>query len=466
MNKIERILALSLLVVAVGLGGFRFYSVFINGTKLLPTEGGVYTEAIAGEVKFLNPITAQNDAEQSTMRLIFSGLVKVTDQNTILPDLAESWEVSADGKRYVFHMRHDALFSDGNPVTAADVAFTIASIEDNDTMSPLQKTWANVIVETPDDYTLQLTLPTVYGPFIYNCTFGVLPAHLTSDEFAKTIVGSGPYSYRKFKKAKDSTKITEIELAKNPFYYGEKPYIKTLKLRYFDDKVTAKSEYEKDSSINSLYGVSTEVGQKLDFASSRRLGLVANLRNQKMQDGTLRQAVFQGTALATNTKVSLTALDVPLQHEQAEKIKESLKAANIDLEINYLVAAKFQEAITNKSYELILYVFDFGYDRDPYVFWHSSQANALNLSGWNNKDTDILLEDARMMTDTAARNQKYDQFGTTITAQNLVKYYEPVLYNFSIKGNIKGVSPVIGTQPYSRYFGMSQWFITEVRTGK
>ena len=56
---------------------------------------------------------------------IFSGLVKLDPALKIVPDIAESWDISADGKTYTFHLRKDAGFQDGKKVTAADVKYSI-----------------------------------------------------------------------------------------------------------------------------------------------------------------------------------------------------------------------------------------------------------------------------------------------------------------------------------------------------
>ncbi|MCX6808893.1 MAG: ABC transporter substrate-binding protein [Candidatus Berkelbacteria bacterium] len=464
MSKFERILCLIFLAIALSSLAYKCYHVYLANTKTIPSDRGTYTEAIVGEVKFLNPISAQNDAEKSTSKLLFSGLVRVVDQNTVLPDLAKSWEVASDGIKYTFHLNPDLKFSDGAPLTSADIAYTIESIQSPDSKSPLQATWENVVVAPVDDNTIEFDLPSAYGPFIYSCNFGILPAHLTSDDFSRKLVGSGPYKYEKFNKT--GTTINQIELERNDNYYGDRPLLETIKLKFYSDKDTAKSEYEKSKSIDALFGADSNVGNKFDFTSSRSLALIANLRDDKLKDQTVRQAIFEGKALANPASLTLTSLDIPAQREKATELQSNLKNSNINLDLKFLSASQYQDAITNKSYELIFYVFDFGADRDPYAFWHTSQISNLNLAGWSDKSTDILLEDARMILDSAARNKKYDQFFDTIKTKDVIKFYDPVLYNFEIKDNVKTVDLVKGNQPFSRYFGENSWYVGEKRVRK
>ena len=464
MSKPERIMAIVLICGAVIFSSLKFYYSYLDHTVAAADIGGKYHEVVVGEIKFLNPIAAQNETEKAVSRLIFSGLVQVIDQNRIESDLARSYEVSPDGLVYTFHLREDAHFSDGNPVTANDVAYTIDSIKAPESKSPLQKTWSGVAVSVIDDLTLELRPPNVYGPFIYNCNFGVMPAHLTSDEFAKQLVGSGPYRYKKA--TKESLEIKEINLTRSESYYGMKPYIRDLKITFASDKSKAQTLYEKDEDIDAIYGTSSSIGQKYDYVSSRRLALLVNLRLPQFQDASLRQGIFGTEVLATPVNLSLTTLDLSPQKEKAQEIQREFQARNINLEITYLNPIKYQEAIHAKNYALLLHGFDFGYDRDPYKYWHSSQMGEMNLTGWSQRESDILLEDARMIIDGTERNKKYDQFYDSIAKENIIHFSEPIVLNFSLKDTIKGERVFVGNQPYSRYLMMNKWYVTEKRVQK
>ncbi|NDB70749.1 MAG: ABC transporter substrate-binding protein, partial [Methylocystaceae bacterium] len=359
---------------------------------------------MVGEVKFLSPVTAQTDAEKSIAKLMFRGLVKITDANTITPDIAESYTVSDDGKTYTFKLRSNVMFSDGQPLTANDVAYTISLIQTPELKSPMYKTWASIDPEVVDPTTITLTLPNAYGPFIYNCDFGIVPSHLTSEEFAKKIVGSGPYQF--VKSAKDGAKINEVDLTVNGSYYSTKPHITDLKLNIYAADTDAIKQFAMTPGANGLFGADQNQGQSLDFNSSRRLGLIFNVRKDSLKDLATRQKILSGAHLDSPINLTLTTLNLPTQQRKAEELRARFATQNINLNLNYESTAALQDKLLKKDYELLLYGFDFGFDRDPYIYWHTSQLNALNLAGFSDKKLDILMEDARMLPDQAQRNVK------------------------------------------------------------
>jgi ABC-type oligopeptide transport system substrate-binding subunit/class 3 adenylate cyclase len=76
-----------------------------------------------GDPLTLDPGLAADEGSGLFVEQLFSGLVDITPENSIVPDVAVSWEVSEGGRAVVFHLRHDVLWSDGVPVTAHDFAY-------------------------------------------------------------------------------------------------------------------------------------------------------------------------------------------------------------------------------------------------------------------------------------------------------------------------------------------------------
>lgn len=464
MSKKERIIAFLLFAVALSLIGYKYYKNYVSETVSVADVGGTYSEAMVGEVKFLSPITAQNDAEKSIAKLLFRGLVKVYNQNEIVPDLAESYTISTDGKQYVFVLKKGLKFSDGQPLTANDISYTIDSIKTPELKSPLYKSWESVEVTVVDENTIQFDLPTAYGPFIYNCDFGIIPAHLSTDEFSKKLIGEGPYQFSK--SVKDGTKIKEMVLITNSNYHDKKPYIDSINLTLFGQKEDAAKAFKLGESYTGIFGAESDSGVKSDYVSSRSLGLILNIRDDKLKDAGVRQKILENGTFDSYPELSLTTLDIPIQKAKAEELKKRFESQGIKITLDIYNAVTLQSKIENKDYELLLYGFDFGYDRDPYPYWHSSQVNAFNLSGWSDKTTDILMEDARMLPDIALRNDKYNQIFDTIKKQYLAEFYEPVSYDFYIKNSLHGVNTISGTQASSRFDQIEQWYLKEKRVKK
>jgi peptide/nickel transport system substrate-binding protein len=93
----------------------------------------------------LNPLNAVSQAQWTTFASIYSTLCMSDPQNqTFAPDLAESWDIAADGSSYTFHLRNNARWHDGAPVTAADVEYTYTMALHPDTTSNLAGQFAGI----------------------------------------------------------------------------------------------------------------------------------------------------------------------------------------------------------------------------------------------------------------------------------------------------------------------------------
>ncbi|MCA9976718.1 MAG: hypothetical protein KC413_13240, partial [Anaerolineales bacterium] len=89
-----------------------------------PAPGGTFVEGVVGAPRFLNPLLSDsNPVDQQLVSLIFDGLTRYDENGRIAPALAQSWQVSDDGLTVTFTLRDDAVWQDGEPVTANDVAF-------------------------------------------------------------------------------------------------------------------------------------------------------------------------------------------------------------------------------------------------------------------------------------------------------------------------------------------------------
>ncbi|OQA02631.1 MAG: Oligopeptide-binding protein AppA precursor [bacterium ADurb.Bin400] len=149
-----------------------------------------------------------------------------------------------------------------------------------------------------------------------------------------------------------------------------------------------------------------------------------------------------------------------------DELKTKLGRQNIELQVQSLGMVQLREVIDSKTYELLLYGFDFSRDRDPYLFWHSSQVERLNFAGYADRDSDIFLEDARGITDRATRDAKYNEFYEKLANEFVVIYYDPLSYVYVTDSKIKNIKPITGYEAASRYSQVNEWYIKERRTRK
>ncbi|WP_210495595.1 ABC transporter substrate-binding protein [Microvirga antarctica] len=164
-------------------------------------------------------------------------------------DLAEKWDVSADGKVYTFHMRKNVKWHDGEPVTSADVKFTYDTIIAK--KYPYSTFLRNVeSIETPDPDTVILRMKTVDVSVIPMMAQAaqwwgkIYPKHLWEkvDGFDKgdnvlKPIGSGPFKFVRMEPG-------SVELAANPDYFRGKPAVDRVIIKHVTDANVARAEFD------------------------------------------------------------------------------------------------------------------------------------------------------------------------------------------------------------------------------
>lgn len=167
-----------------------------------PTPAAGHVEGVLGRPSSITPLTARTQVDRDLVALLFRGLVRAGPGSTMLPDLAERWSVEAKGARWTFHLRDDAFWHDGVPVTSADVVFTVRSLQDPGYAGPLAATWARVSVAAPDARTVRFELGDPVGSFLEATALPLLPAHildgfpvdsLADHDFARHPTGNGAF---------------------------------------------------------------------------------------------------------------------------------------------------------------------------------------------------------------------------------------------------------------------------------
>jgi peptide/nickel transport system substrate-binding protein len=244
---------------------------FLWVTDAIPEQGGEYTEALIGSPRFINPILAQtSDVDLDLSRLVFSGLMRYEETGTLIPDLAQTHEISADGLTYTFVIREGVLWHDGEKLSVDDIIFTIASIQDPEFKSPLSRSFRGVAAEKIDDRTVKFTLKEPFAPFLGLLTVGILPEHLwynipaaTADlaELNKKPVGTGQWQFENSKKDSNGI-VRSYTFTKNPNYYGTKPYINTVTFKFYGDTISAVEAF-KSKNVKGLAYVPQELRGEL-----------------------------------------------------------------------------------------------------------------------------------------------------------------------------------------------------------
>lgn len=268
--------------ILVSFGGLAFVGVlgvvillYLNNTKIIPSSGGEYAEGIVGYPRFINPLYIQaNEVDRDLATLLYSGLAARNVRGAVVLDLAREYKLSEDEKTYIFILRDDVKWGDGTPFTADDVLFTINAIKNEKYKSPLRSTWADIGVKKIDEYTVQFQLARPYASFLSILNLGILPEHIWKNVPVANIyaadantkpVGTGPYVFKSFVKDKVGV-IKSYFLERNENYYGAKPNIKRIALKFYPDYISAAAALDSHQ-IDGLAFVPAEARSILKLKS-------------------------------------------------------------------------------------------------------------------------------------------------------------------------------------------------------
>ena len=207
-------------------------------------DGGTLGYGEYGRPSTLDPITSNEMISLRITELVFNGLVGIDEKQQIVPELAERWEVSKDGRAYTFFLRKDVTWhpkegEDSKPFTADDVVFTYNIMMHPRTITPLKVRYEFIDkVEKLSDYTAQFTLKRPILNALAKFSFKVLPKHGPSnplyltreDPFVQHPIGTGPYIL------KTITTDREIVLVANENYFKGRPHINKFISKPFADQ--------------------------------------------------------------------------------------------------------------------------------------------------------------------------------------------------------------------------------------
>ncbi len=206
-----------------------------------PVSGGVYVEGVAGSPAKINPLFANfSEADADLASLIFSGLLRLGPNGSVQSDLAELPTITPDGRTYVFRLKQDLVWHDGQPLTSEDVMFTVRMIQDSEFNGDpeLAELFRGVTVEAFGPQAAVVVLPEPYAPFLARgAVVGILPQHLfrnvdaaqlSDSPFNQAPVGSGPFVLEKL--SQESALLRRFDR-----YHRGRPYLDGIELRFYPD---------------------------------------------------------------------------------------------------------------------------------------------------------------------------------------------------------------------------------------
>ncbi|HET9424785.1 MAG TPA: ABC transporter substrate-binding protein [Gemmatimonadaceae bacterium] len=271
-----------------------------------PQDGGTLVRRLDTDVATLNPVIHSNISDRYVADYLFTPMIHLDQDLEPIPGLADAWDIEDGGKLYRFQLNRKATFSDGTPVKASDVLFTLRKIVD-----PLSEALqiAGVFEQVDlartravDDHTVEIAFrqPLASQLLRFN-DFLVIPEHVYGKgnfrkDYNATAVGSGPY--RLVRREADR----EIVLQRRDDYWGDRPPIETVIFRVIIDQSTAwnavkRGDIDETRVPSDLWQRERDNAQLAKTLAFQRFYTLSfnfiswNTRNPRLSDKRVRRAL-------------------------------------------------------------------------------------------------------------------------------------------------------------------------------
>lgn len=452
-----------------------FFSIIAVGCSGTSTETGGGKESknekvlivrSGGDPMSFNPDTIADDNAYAIVQNIFNRLVKLDSSKQIIPDLAKDWEVSGDGLAITFHLKDNAKWHDGKPVTSKDVKYTFDTIKENKTYYFNSRLDIVNSIEVPDDHTVVFKLNDPDVSFIadlgWYATF-ILPEHVFNNgqswednPASKEPIGSGPFKFSEFKQG------VNISLIPNKDYHDGAPKLDKLVFSIIPDEQTAiqaliNGEIDVYENVPSSSVDQMKANGKIrmalnEYPSPARI--IFNLKNETLADVHLRKAIATAINKEEISKKVYNGVQIPEYSMYPSLIDWAANTEEVSPQFNIDEAKKILENAGYKKDANGFYVTGITLD----VFEGSGYPDMANLmkatlaeagigielkvsefNAWNQKvsverDFMIEMQGGFMGPDPAALAKRY---GTGV-GSNYGEYSNPKFDELTAKGAATG----------------------------
>lgn len=425
---IYRLFYMSICVIMIIIATVGLIVVFTNKyTTLIPASGGIYKVASINNIRYIDPIFANNNTEISISKLVYSGLLKKKGNEYVF-DIAESLNKSADGLNLTIKLKK-AKFSDGSDLTSSDVAYTIELIQDSLINSPHHKDWKNIEVSIIDKENISLQLKASINNIEEALTQGIIKksewvtlpkGSLSLSNLNINAIGSGPYKLSNTVEQNKILNEVDLEINNNYKIINALPYIKSIVFKVFSDKSNIYSEIRKGENYTTLGVDPSELAPILKDNGNikiisakmyRSFGLFFNPNNDKnLADisyrSDLRNSINIDKIISTvlgnyankasyiynknydnpisnsyiinknnyeNRNINIYTVNNPDLIKVANLIKDDWSKIGIVAQIKTSEIGEFhQDIVKNRNFSVLLFAVDTYNDNDIYNLWHSS----------------------------------------------------------------------------------------------
>ncbi len=277
------------------------------------------TIALQLEPPHMDPTSAAAGAIDSVLYTnVFEGLTRFMGDGSVVPGLAESWEISDDGLTYTFKLRSGVTFHDGTTMDAEDVKFSLDRIGADDSANA-QKALYEAISEVNviDPMTVEIKLSEPNGNMIFNLAWGdaVIVAPESIENIKQMPIGTGAFKFANWAQG------DKVELTRNDAYWGDAPSLASATFKFISDPTAAFAsvmaedvdvfvsfpapenlpQFEADPRFQVLYG-STE-GETI-LSTNNKMPPFDNVKvREALAHAIDRQAIIDGAMFGMGTPI-------------------------------------------------------------------------------------------------------------------------------------------------------------------
>ncbi len=270
-----------------------------------PRYGGIWKQDLEADIPNFDMHQGVSGPEYRALAPCYNLLVQTSpvDTRTVIPDLANRWEIGPDGKVYTFHLRRGVKFHHGKPFGAADVKASWERIvwPPKGVISQRKDIYAAVDgIEAPDDYTVKFVLKRPMASLLTNIAQGVnfiFPKDVldAKGDMKTDVIGTGPFKFKQYVRG------VSFEVVKNPDYFMPgRPYLDGITYFIIPDPNTALSAllsgqimYHQGSKPQAAQAAQT-LGGKIrvrPLTSMQAYFVQMNARKKPWNDPRVRRAV-------------------------------------------------------------------------------------------------------------------------------------------------------------------------------
>lgn len=437
-----------------------------------PKMGGSITYGMYGEIAGFDPLVALDLPSHggSAPVAIYDVLMRLDEDQNIVPKLAEGLETTDDGTTWVMTLRAGVTFHDGTPLDAAAVIFNVERHQDPDNASPALNEVSKITAMTAvDDLTVEFVLdePWAAFPSIFTRRTGYIASptavEASGEEFTRNPVGAGPFTFVEW------VPDDHFTLARNEDYWQDGlPYLDEIRYTPVPDTETRLTSTITGEIDVTYFITAREINTAADndavvVESAMGNGaetISMNMSEAPFDDLRIRQAIAMATnydALAqvrfggehpraysifapespffsdheddapvydldaatalvdeyeeeTGTPVSFTHLaqNTPDRVVYAEALQAMWEQAGMDVELEFIDAAEFVTRLGAMEFQVVPRILPHFADPDPYVYLLLHCDSNQNRNSYCDPEVDAALDTGRTSLDESARADAYE----------------------------------------------------------